>query len=93
MNRVSEEEEIRAALADMEARLTAEIVGAIEQAVCEERAAVVAWLREEADSADPENAAWSPYRVAAAIERGEHRREREPVEDDSIEYRDIGKED
>ncbi len=37
-----------------------------------ERAAVVAWLRTEADSADPESATWSPYRAADAIERGEH---------------------
>jgi len=37
-----------------------------------ERARIVAWLRDEADSADPESCAWSPYRAADAIERGEH---------------------
>ena len=50
----------------------------------EERAAVVAYLR----ACDGES-----YDFADDIERGEHRREREPLEDDSIEYRDIGKED
>jgi hypothetical protein len=90
MNQVSEEEEIRAALADMEARLTAEIVGAIEQAVCEERDAVVAWLR--AQGMAPYAQSNLDY-AAQMIERGEHRREREPLEDDSLEFRDIGKED
>ena len=35
-----------------------------------ERARIVAWLRGEADSVDPESASWSPYRAADAIERG-----------------------
>lgn len=63
----------------------------------DERAAVVAWLRAECGSPGHEErfCAYCNVRrnIAADIERGEHRREREPVEDDSIEYRDIGKED
>jgi hypothetical protein len=67
-----------------------------------ERAAVVAWLRKNANDTmtHPQTdrlayaRAYSALHTAAdAIERGEHRREREPVEDDSIEYRDIAKED
>jgi len=49
----------------------------------DERAAVVAWL---------EKSGWMPSMVEV-FRRGEHRRAREPVEDDSIEYRDIAKED
>jgi len=62
-----------------------------------ERAAVVAWLRAECGSPGHEDryCAYCSVRrnIADDIESGEHRRAREPVEDDSIEYRDIAKED
>ncbi len=60
----------------------------------EERAAVVAWIKRDALQEDRtyEQMVLMGW-IAQEIERGEHRREREPVEDDSIEYRDIAKED
>ena len=57
----------------------------------QERAAVVAWLRNEWEQGSGMFVE-AARRAIDCIERGEQRREREPLEDDSIEYRDIGKE-
>lgn len=89
---VAEVERLRAENAELELGVTtmrARMAKAYEQRN-DERAAVVAWLRVQG---------MAPYAqsnldyAATMIERGEHRREREPLEDDSIEYRDIAKED
>jgi hypothetical protein len=47
---------------------------AVDKAVTEDRAAVVAWLRSEIDDDDDNSACVLTY-AANAIERGEHRRE------------------
>jgi hypothetical protein len=76
------EDAVRLALATVREQLTEEITEAIEQAVREERAAVVAWLRAECGSPGHEDrfCAYCNVRrnIAADIERGEHRREEDP---------------
>lgn len=52
----------------------------VEQTIRQERAAVVAWLREKAEQIMAEDAPITAYMVrffASDIERGEHRREEE----------------
>jgi hypothetical protein len=66
-NAIEEIKELRAALTTMQ--------GAYELGVDTERAAVVALLREYADSLHP--GARTAEEIAAAIERGEHHREEE----------------
>jgi uncharacterized protein (DUF885 family) len=70
MSQISEDA-VRIALASAREQLTAEITEAIEHAVREERAAVVAWLRREITKCGCDDD------TAACIERGEHRREEE----------------
>ena len=81
MSQISEDA-VRLALATVREQLTEEITEAIEQAVREERAAVVAWLRAECGSPGHEDrfCAYCNVRrnIAADIERGEHRREEDP---------------
>jgi len=97
---VEEVERLRAQNAELELGVTtmrARMAKAYEQRN-DERAAVVAYLRALADAAGTRDLYWQGVAsgngyAAQMIERGEHRREREPLEDDSIEYRDIGKED
>lgn len=62
----------RAVLVEALDVLISELPRAVEMATQEERAAVVAWLRDNAD-------AWHMprWRLADKIERGEHRREEE----------------
>jgi len=75
MGQISEDT-VRIMLVQLREQLTADITEAIEKAVREERAAVVAWLRECA--LDPE-ATGAEMRLlqehAARFERGEHRSE------------------
>jgi hypothetical protein len=71
------EDAVRLALASAREQLAAEITEAIEKAVREERAAVVAWLRDAADTPDG-HARWLMLRIVDGLERGEHRREGEP---------------
>ncbi len=70
------------------------VMHAMDAARADERAAVVTWLKRDSLQEDRtyEQMVLMGW-IAQEIERGEHRREREPLEDDSIEYRDIGKED
>ena len=78
MSQVSEDA-VRIALASAREQLTAEITEAIEKAVREERAAVVAWLRSggfvEEFHKKIKLGWFIPDIAADAIERGEHRRE------------------
>jgi hypothetical protein len=73
------EDAVRIALASAREQLTVEITEAIEKAVREERAAVVAWLRSEAfimEFREKKNLGRLMSDIAAdAIDRGEHRRE------------------
>jgi len=75
MSQVSEDA-VRLALATVREQLTVEITEAIEKAVREERAAVVAWLRDAADTPDG-HARSLLFRIVDGLERGEHRREEE----------------
>jgi hypothetical protein len=81
MSQISEDA-VRLALATVREQLAAEVTEAIEKAVREERAAVVAWLRAECGSPGHEDrfCAYCNVRrnIAADIERGEHRREEKP---------------
>jgi len=75
MSQVSEDA-VRIALASAREQLAAEVTEAIEKAVREERAAVVAWLRAEMEDASTGVRGTLGF-AADAIERGEHRREEE----------------
>jgi len=72
MSQVSEDA-VRLALATVREQLTAEITEAIEKAVREERTAVVAWLREQANSTTADVLRARDLDAADLIERGEHR--------------------
>ena len=72
MSQISEDA-IRATLATVREQLTEEITEAIEKAVREERTAVVAWLREQANSTTADVLRARDLDAADLIERGEHR--------------------
>ena len=71
--------EAGAALVEALDVLSAALPRAVQMARTEERAAVVAWLRGQAemayDNTDAHHALWL---AAETVERGEHRREEEP---------------
>jgi len=74
------EDAVRLALATVREQLTAEITEAIEKAVREERAAVVAYLSECAQGGDtfgPRGSGDHLRLIATNIQRGWHRREEE----------------
>jgi uncharacterized protein (DUF885 family) len=72
MSQISEDA-VRLALASAREQLTAEITEAIERAVREERTAVAAWLREQANSTTADVLRARDLDAADLIERGEHR--------------------
>lgn len=79
MSQISEDA-VRLALATVREQLTAEITEAIEKAVREERAAVVAYLSECAQGGDtfgPRGSGDHLRLIATNIQRGWHRREEE----------------
>lgn len=91
---VEEVEQLRADNAELElgvATMRTRMNNAYQQRN-DERAAVVRYMS-EGGYVCTECKDIAVSELATGIVRGEHRREREPVEDDSIEYRDIGKED
>ena len=76
MSQISEDA-VRATLATVREQLTEEITEAIEKAVREERAAVVAWLREVRDTSETAYASDDLDYAIAVIERGGHRHKEE----------------
>jgi polyribonucleotide nucleotidyltransferase len=76
MSQISEDA-VRATLATVREQLTEEITEAIEQAVREERSAVVRFIREQQEEAFKKDKDLNMDRMTSNIERGEHRREEE----------------